>query len=128
MAKAGTKDFAEVYARLCEMLKRHEGKLVVAVEKPGALWMAVKGATWRGKPLFFGGVRKGKNYVSYHLVPVYVSPELKKKVSAELSKRMQGKACFNFTAVDERLFAELEKLTKAGLKGFTAKSVKKRYT
>ena len=29
----------------------------------------------------------------------------------ELRRRMQGKACFNFTRVDEALFAELATLT-----------------
>jgi hypothetical protein len=31
---------------------------------------------------------------------------------------MQGKACFNFTTVDEACFAELSRLTAAGLKLF----------
>ena len=31
---------------------------------------------------------------------------------------MQGKACFNFTAVDDALFAELASVTKRGLAGF----------
>lgn len=124
-AKAGGKDFEAVYTRLCRMLKQHEGKLAVAVDKPGTLWVKVKGATFRGKPLYFGGVRRGKNYVSYYLMPVYASPEMKKGMSAELKKRMQGKSCFNFTAVDEKLFAELEKLTKAGLKCYTAHNLQK---
>ena len=33
-------------------------------------------------------------------------------------KRMQGKSCFNFTTVDEVLFAELSQLTAAGFKRF----------
>jgi hypothetical protein len=45
---------------------------------------------------------------------VYVSPELMKGMSPELKKRMQGKSCFNFKAVDEKLFKELAKLTKVG--------------
>jgi hypothetical protein len=63
------------------------------------------------KPIFFGGVRMGKGYVSYYLMPAY-SPELQKGMSPALKKRMQGKACFNFTVVDEELFAELRKVTK----------------
>ena len=37
--------------------------------------------------------------------------ELVKSISPELRKRMQGKTCFNFTRIDEPLFAELEALT-----------------
>jgi hypothetical protein len=33
-------------------------------------------------------------------------------MSPALKKRMQGKACFNFTAVDEALFKELAALTR----------------
>jgi hypothetical protein len=69
--------------------------------------------------LFFGAVRTGKAYVSFHLMPVYASSDLSKSISPELKKRMQGKSCFNFKTVDEKLFKELAKLTKAGFKNFT---------
>ncbi len=75
-------------------------------------------ATYKGKPMFFAAVRAGKNYVSYHLMPVYGCPELLKDASPGLMKRMQGKACFNFTAVDKPLFAELGRLTRAGYNKF----------
>jgi hypothetical protein len=109
------KEFGAVYARLCQMLRKHEGKLSVAVEKPGTLWMEVTGAIYRGKPLYYGGVRMGKNYVSYHLMSIYMR---KVPLSAELKKRMQGMTCFNFTSIDEKLFGELDKLTVDGLNDF----------
>src|SRR6185503_19859495 len=62
--------------------------------------------------IFFGGVRVGKAYVSFHLMPVYASSELHDKISPELKKRMQGQSCFNFQQPDEQLFKELAKLTK----------------
>ena len=51
-------------------------------------------------------------------MPVYGCPELLQGMSPALKKRMQGKACFNFTAVDDTCFAELGRLTAAGLKKF----------
>lgn len=45
-------------------------------------------------------------------------PELVKGLSPELKKRMQGKACFNFTSVDEGLFQELAALTSKGFEEF----------
>lgn len=72
----------------------------------------------RGKEVWFGAVRIGKNYVSYHLMPVYACPDLLKEISPELKKRMQGKSCFNFTQVDEKLFKELADLTEQGYKRF----------
>ena len=68
----------------------------------------------RDPSTWFGGTRLSKRYVSYYLMPVYVEPSLLDSVSPELKRRMQGKSCFNFTAVDEELFAELAALTKTG--------------
>ena len=70
------------------------------------------------KPLFFGAVQINKNYVSYHLMPIYVNPNLLEPVSLELRKHMQGKSCFNFKSPDASLFKELSALTDAGFKDF----------
>jgi hypothetical protein len=70
------------------------------------------------QPLCFGGVRLGKNYVSFYLMSVYTSPDDAQDLSPELKKRMQGKSCFNFKEVDEKLFKELATLTKAGAAKF----------
>jgi hypothetical protein len=68
--------------------------------------------------LFFAAVRTGKAYVSFHLMPIYACSDLLKQISPELKKRMQGKSCFNFKKVDEKLFRELAKLTKLGFQKF----------
>ncbi|HEY4838112.1 MAG TPA: hypothetical protein VIH72_05875 [Candidatus Acidoferrales bacterium] len=117
-----TKQFDAVYSRLSEMLLKHKDRLSVAIEKPGEFWMAVTGATYRGKPLVFAGVRMGKNYVSYHLMSVYMR---KVEMSPELKKRLQGKACFNFSTVDEKLFGELDTLTALGLKDYRPEVLEK---
>jgi hypothetical protein len=116
------RQFEVVYARLSEMLQKHKDKLCVAVEKPGEFWMAVTGAMYRGKPLVFAGVRMCKNYVSYHLMSVYMR---KVEMSPELKKRLQGKACFNFSTVDEKLFGELDELTTSGLKDYRPEVLEK---
>lgn len=116
------KQFDEVYSRLFGMLQKHKDRLSVGMEKPGEVWMAVTGAMYRGRPLFFAGVRMGKNYVSYHLMSVYMR---KVEMSAELRKRLQGKACFNFSTVDEKLFKELDKLTTSGLKDYRPEVLEK---
>lgn len=73
-----------------------------------------------GKRLWFGGVQVKKHYVSYHLMPVYVNPQLLAGISPALKKRMQGKSCFNFKAVDATLFGELERLTGSALVDYRA--------
>ncbi len=56
-------------------------------------------------------VEIGKNYVSFHHMGVYTRPDVLEDISKDLKSPMQGKSCFNFTKVDETLFAELEQLT-----------------
>jgi len=77
---------------------------------------------YKGAPMFFGAVRKGKAYVSLHLFPLYMCTDLKKGLSPELKKRMQGKTCFQFKRAPEAaVLRELKALTKAGMKAFKEK-------
>jgi hypothetical protein len=116
--KAAKLDFATVFTALRKALEPFLGEIRVQTDKPGNYHTEIPGMFHRRKPLYFAGVRTGKNYVSFHLLPVYFAPELLKGMSPALKKRMPGKACFNFTAVDEACFAELGRLTAAGLKVF----------
>jgi hypothetical protein len=112
-------DFDAVHARLREILLKHRGDLVVTKDGPGGVAIEIPGL--EGKPWgYVAGTRVGKSYVSYYLMPVYVSPELSATVSPALAKRKQGKACFNFAKVDEELLAELDELTARGIPGFRA--------
>jgi len=110
--------FAEVFTALRGILSPYEGRLITRGTDPGYYYLESLEPTYKDRPMFFAAVRAGKNYVSYHLMPVYASPELNQKLSPELKKRMQGKACFNFTVVDAPLFKELAEVTKAGYKIF----------
>jgi hypothetical protein len=112
-------DFEAVHARLREIVLKHRGDLVVT--KDGSAGMAVEIPGLEGKPWgYVAGTRVGKRYVSYYLMPVYATPGLAATLSPNLRKRMQGKACFNFTTVDEALFAELEAVTARGIPRFRA--------
>ena len=59
-------------------------------------------------------VKVSKSYVSFHYMPIYFAPTLQKSLSVGLKARMQGKSCFNFKVVDEKLFEELRQLTAKG--------------
>lgn len=119
-AQKSATDFAATFAGLKKILAAHAGSLVVVHDAAGHYYLnTTKLHPVNRQPLMFGAVRTGKNYVSFHLMPVYGSSALRDSMSPALKKRMQGKACFNFTAPDEKLFAELAALTERGLKGFT---------
>ena len=85
--------------------------------------METKTAVYRGKPMYVAGVSQRKNYVSYHLVPAYLYPDLAKGISPELKRRKQGKGCFNFAKVDGPLFRELRAFTNAAIARFRTQGV-----
>src|SRR5688500_9262071 len=107
-------DFGAVFARLKGILEPYASRMHISSDEAGLYDVDMAPAAERNPTTWFGGVRLGKRYVSYYLMPVYVEPSLLEGVSPELRRRMQGKSCFNFTNVDERLFGELEDLTRAG--------------
>ncbi|HYX29303.1 MAG TPA: hypothetical protein VE863_12120 [Pyrinomonadaceae bacterium] len=112
-------NFTEVFEALKSIFKPYLKKMDVAQDTDDSYWLNTRYLMKNKQPLAFGGVRKGKNYVSFHLMSVYVSPELIKNASPELKQRMQGKSCFNFKEVDKKLFSELKTLTKAGAAKFS---------
>jgi hypothetical protein len=112
-------DFEAVDRRLREILLPLRSTLVATKDGPDGLSLEIPG--FEGKPYgYVAGIRRGKRYVSYYLMPVYAFPDLFEFMSPELRRRMQGKSCFNFTKVDEPLFAELERVTTAGLEPYVA--------
>jgi hypothetical protein len=111
--------FAETFASLRAMLQRHGKTLLTTVDTANDFQLASPEYTDRtGRPLFVAAVQIKKSYVSYHLLPVYANPVLLASVSPALKKRMQGKACFNFTSVDATQLKELSALTKTSIAGF----------
>jgi hypothetical protein len=114
-----TTDFVKVFAELKSIFKPYARKMDVLQDTDDCYMLNTRFIMKNKQPLCFGGVRLGKNYVSFYLMSVYASPELLKHMSPELKKRMQGKSCFNFKEVDKKLFSELTRLTKAGATKFT---------
>jgi hypothetical protein len=102
-----------VFERLKRILAPYAGRLAVTADTPALFQLDRPGASGTGG--FVAAVRDGKAYASFHFMPVYAFPDLMAEASPELRRRMQGKSCFNFTRVDEGLFAELEALTERGL-------------
>jgi hypothetical protein len=107
-------DLGPVYAALHKILAPYGAKLDIKRDDDIELYIDTRHAQKNGKPLFFGAVQVRKSYVSFHLMPVYVKPELLASASPGLKARMQGKSCFNFSTVEPAIFKELATLTKAG--------------
>lgn len=108
----------EIFDALKNVMEPYTRSLDVKHDEPGNFYVDTFHIMKNKKPLWFGGVQTKKNYVSYHLMPVYGNPKLLDDISPELKKRMQGKSCFNFKTIDKKLFKELGGLTKRGLQDF----------
>jgi hypothetical protein len=115
-----SKDFDGVFRALKQILKPYEKDLQVLPYKPEYYCLVTRRAVQKGKPVWFAAIRMGKNYVSYHFMPLYRNATMQKRIPPELKKRMQGKACFNFSEVDPALFRQLSELTAAGFEGYRA--------
>lgn len=119
-------DFQAIFAALKPVLGKCAGRLAVKTETPAEYTLVTCGASpfkqHKGQPMWFGSVKLGKAYVSYHLMPLYMHPGLQKAVSPELKKRMQGKSCFNFkTEPEPGMLADLARLTEDSLTDWVGK-------
>jgi hypothetical protein len=108
-------EFLDIFQRIRELYEAHAPACVVLHDEPGRYSLGTHHVRPKdGYRLWFGSVEIKKNYVSAHVMPVYVHPELLATLSPALRKRMQGKACFNFKAKDAALFVELGNLIARG--------------
>src|ERR1700686_2323094 len=116
-------DFAKAFYALKMVFASYEEHLHVNADTRDRYYLETRSPSYNGKPLFFGAVVSGRSYVSFHFMPLYWDTSLRKKISPQLQKRMQGKSCFNFTTTDTALFRELAKLTTAGLALYRRKNL-----
>jgi len=119
-------DFAAVFAVLKPVLSAFANRLAVKADTSREYTLVTKSASpfqqHKGQPLYFGSVRLGKAYVSFHLMPIYMCPPLMKSISPALKRRMQGKTCFNFkTEPEPELITGLTRLTEAGFQQWKEK-------
>lgn len=116
---AKTDQFPETFAALRAILERHGKRLIVTADEPGNYQIASRTMVDRtGRPLFCAAVQIKKSYVSYHFMPIYADKTLRDEISPSLRKRMQGKACLNFTTIEPAHLKELSAITKKGIAGF----------
>ena len=111
-------DKTAVFKALKEIISGYSHSLVLVTDDETNYYLDTHHIMKNKKPMFFGAVQIKKNYVSYHLMPVYVNPSLLDTISDSLKKRMQGKSCFNFKVIEPELFKELASLTEAGYQSY----------
>ena len=105
----------DIFQRLRSILQPHAGSLRVSADSATHFCIDVPYSPKLKKGYPVAWVKVCKNYVSFHLMPVYMFPKLRENMSDQLRARMQGKACFNFNDLDESLLQELDAITRKGL-------------
>ncbi|WP_324751824.1 hypothetical protein [Roseovarius sp. Pro17] len=112
-------DLTPTFNALRPLYSRHAETCVVMSDTSERYWLGTHEQRARdGYRTDFGGVQINKAYVSAHLMPVYIHPDMLEGHSPDLKKRMQGKSCFNFKKPDARLFEELDQLITTGIARF----------
>mgnify|MGYP000849041358 CR=1 FL=1 len=107
-------DFPAAFAELRAIMQPYEPDMLIVTDTADNYYLNTKTLGTNKKPLAFGAVQIKKNYVAFHLFPLYLFPDLIETCSDALKKKMQGKTCFNFKAPDDALIAELRDLTARG--------------
>lgn len=105
-------DFQSVFEQLRAILEPHAGELLVKKNDADEYYLDIPYSERYKKEVFFGAAQIKKNYVSFHLMPVYMFPDLLNELPDLLRKRMQGKSCFNFKSMDDDQRNALETLTR----------------
>jgi hypothetical protein len=106
--------FDATFAALKALFAPYAGRLQTSADSASNYMLDGEYNSEFKRAMFFGGVRQGRAYVSFYLMPVYSNPELMGKISDELRRRLHGKSCFNFTRPEPELFDELAHLVQAG--------------
>jgi TfoX/Sxy family transcriptional regulator of competence genes len=106
----GSVDFGSTFESLKRLVKRHAGFLSAQTATGTEYILTGPMMARQKKELWFGGVKQGKAYVSLHLMPVYMFPDLLDGISPALRARMQGKSCFNFKHIEPQLLDEVDAL------------------
>lgn len=114
--------FPVIFQRLRAILEPYASRMRVTGDTESTYALDTRHVMANGKPLFFSSVTVRKNYVSFHLMPVYVFPDLLDG-AGDLRSRMQGKSCFNFTKLDDAQVRALEELVQAGYERYAAEGM-----
>ena len=114
-------EFKKIFENFKSLLVPYSSELILRTDDSNNYYLDTHHVMSNKKHLFFGSAKIGKRYVAYHLMPVYVNPELLQDITPNLKKRMQGKSCFNLVQYDSELIAELDVLTRRGYEDYKSK-------
>ena len=81
---AARAEFPRVFTELKKLFRPFAKRFKVIANTPAQYYLEGGYSEKYKKPMWFGGVRRGKAYVSFHLIAVYAFPGLLRGVSPRL--------------------------------------------
>jgi len=108
----------DLFNRLRKVMAAYEKLLTCTGDNENSYELYTTHIMKNKKPLFFGGVKINKNFVSYHLMGLYVFPEMVEQIDPKLRALLKGKSCFNVKRLDEHLLDQLERITQRCLERY----------
>ncbi len=111
------KDTFDTLKGIVQVYSEH---LAIVHDKLDHFYLNTKSTDGKDKGEFFAAVRIKKNYVAFHLMPIYYYPELIDDISPDLRKKMQGKSCFNFKSINSSLIKELVGLSESSFQTYVS--------
>lgn len=109
-----------IFHDLKALLTPYQSRLVLVHDSADHYYLDTAFLMPNKKPLFFAAAKISKAYVSFHLMPVYVFPDLLDEMPAALRARMQGKSCFNFTTLTAEQRTALQQLVARSVERYRA--------
>jgi len=106
-------DLSAVFDAYRPILEPYIPTMMVVQDNERGLYLNTRSVMKNRQPLFFASIAVNKRYVSFHLFPVYMYPDLLDGIG-NLEKRMQGTSCFNFRKVDPDHVELMRTLVEAG--------------
>jgi hypothetical protein len=95
--------FADIFVALKRVMAEHENLFAVQKDTSTEYSLVTKLPSpfpqHKRHPMWFGAVKTGKAYISFHPMPLYLCPALDREISPVLQKLIKGKTCFNFKSV-----------------------------
>lgn len=70
------------------------------------------------KDLGMAAIIRQKSYVGFYYMPIYLEPEVRKKLSPQLLKLLKGKSCFYVTESTPELMRDVKAALDLGVKVF----------
>ena len=115
---AGQPEMVKIFNDLEAMLAPYEKGSIKKIGGAGQLSLVsfreVEIAGRKKSELWFAGLLIQKGYVGFYYMPVYVQPEKKSMLGAELLKTLKGKSCFHIKSADPVIYAQIEQALKLG--------------